>query len=113
MGALMLLIPVPALRSLLPGAVTEMFTLFAGVLLFDCLLAANRWSRYITHFGSGSVRLLSVRIVLFGIFAANVWAFGSVLSGLGLMFVLGLSWLLEAIYIAQQMRQPANRSFEA
>src|SRR5436305_491456 len=58
--------------------------------------------------GAGTSLILAVGVsVVIGAhrtvqYAANVWAFGSVFSGLGLMLVLGLSWLLEAIYIVQQ-----------
>ena len=108
-GTLVLLMPVPMIGLLLPNAVTEMFTLFVGVLLFDFLLAANRWSRYITQFDNRSVQLLLARILLFGAFAGNVWTFGAALNGLGLVLALGLSWLLEAIYVTRQIGRSDSR----
>lgn len=102
--AIALALRIPLLADFVPAAVLALLPLFGLVLLLDCLLAANRWSRYIAQLNGGNARLLAVRIVLFGLFAFNVWLFGSLLSGLGLALAFALTWLLEAGYISQRLR---------
>jgi len=105
MGAILVAALMPVLATLMPNAVLALLPLFALVLLFDCLIAANRWSRFIVQLNGGSLQLLGVRLVLFSLFVLNVWLFGNMLAGLGLALAFGLSWLLEAAYVSGQLRQ--------
>lgn len=94
----------PPLKKIVPTAVLNLLPLFAIVLLVDCLMAANRWSRFVAQMSGGNSHLLGVRIAVFGLFVANVWLFGNLLAGLGLALAFALSWLLEAAYLSALLR---------
>jgi hypothetical protein len=110
MGAILAATLVPALATLMPNAVLALLPLFASVLLVDCLIAANRWSRFIAQLNGGSLQLLGVRLALFSLFVLNVWLFGNMLAGLGLALAFGLSWLLEAAYVSSQLRRVSRQA---
>ena len=93
----------PMIAPLIPAAVLLSLPLFSLVLLVDCLLAANRWSRFMAQLNGGSAQLLAVRLTLFLLFALNVWLFGNGIAGLGLALALALSWILEAVYLLCQL----------
>ncbi len=90
----------PPLAEHVPPSILHHMTIFVLVLLIDCAMTANRWSRYIAQLQGGSVRLLALRMTLFGGFAAGVAMFGNLGQGLGLCVVFGLAWVLEASFLS-------------
>lgn len=105
MAAILLLRLMPSVAVLLPAAVDNLFPMFTGVLLVECLLAANRWSRFVALLNGGGARLLLVRVSLLMLFTVNLWLFGATISGLGLALAFALSWVLEAVYVSDQLRR--------
>lgn len=95
----------PQLNKLIPAAVLTMFPLFVLVLLVECMLAANRWSRYVVQLNGGALQLIMVRVAIFTLFALNVWLFGDMFAGLGLAAAFALTWLLEAGYLVILLRR--------
>jgi O-antigen/teichoic acid export membrane protein len=109
-GAILLVLQIPALARLIPGAVLAMLSMFFLVLLLDCLVAANRWTRFVAQLNGGSLHLLGVRIVLFAVFATGAWAIGDHWQGVGLAVALALSWVLEALYLVAMQRSGSRRT---
>lgn len=104
---------VPPLAQMIPAAVIAMLPLFALVLLADCMLAANRWSRFLVQLNGGSSQLLVVRLAIFVLFALNVWWLGDLLAGLGLALAFGLSWFLEASYVQRLLYRARDLALKA
>lgn len=94
----------PFFAKLMPDAVIDLLPLFLCVMMVDCLLAGNRWSRFIAQINGGNARLLGIRITLFLLFTLNAYIFGNWLTGLGLAAAFALSWMLEAGYITAVLR---------
>lgn len=97
------------LRPLVPMTIMEHMPLFFGVLLFDCLLAANRWSRFLSQLQANSLELFIVRIATFIVFSANVTLFGDFRNGVGTVLALGISAILEGLYLRFRMLRRASR----
>jgi len=90
---------IPGIEDIIPGAVLNNFAIFSLILLLDCLLAANRWSRFVAQINGGSTRLLAIRIGIFSVFVLSSWLACSFFGSLGLVFALAVSWMLEATYV--------------
>lgn len=87
------------LAQLVPESVRANVTLFIGLVLVDCLIAANRWSRYLSQLEGAAQLLLMVRILLFAGFAAALAAFARLPGGAGLMLAFGGFWIAEASFV--------------
>jgi len=97
------------LAKLVPPSVRAHVALFTGLVLADCLIAANRWSRYLSQLEGAAKLLLGVRIVLFASFAAALAALRGLPDGLGLMLAFGGFWLAEATFVTLWLRRAALR----
>lgn len=111
-----IILSIPPLAAFVPRAISAAIWLFAAVLLVDCLLAANRWSRYLAMMNGAASRLLLVRLSLFALFLVNTAWFGNAFSGMGLAGAFALTWALEAGYVRAQtgrLRRPATVGTQA
>lgn len=88
------------LAGLVPASVRANVLLFFGLVLVDCLIAANRWSRYLSQLEGAAKLLLMVRVSLFAGFAAALAAFANLPGGAGLMIAFGGFWVAEATFVA-------------
>lgn len=96
---------VPPLARLVPQAVADNLWLFAGLMAIDGLIAANRWSRFLTQLGGRAGRLLAVRLILFGAFTLTLVALSGLSGGLGLLIAFAGFWLLETLFVTLGLRR--------
>ena len=97
------------LARLVPETVRANVPLFVGLVLVDCLIAANRWSRYLSQLEGQAQLLLMVRILLFGGFAAALAGLAHLPGGEGLMLAFGGFWVAEAAFVAVWLDRAAVR----
>ena len=90
---------IPFIVQFMPDAIASMILVFSGVLLVDSLIAANRWSRFVTQLDGGAQQLLVVRVLIFSFFCLGVFWFGDAGGGLGVVLALAVSCLFEATYL--------------
>lgn len=86
--------------SFIPSAVLFMFPVFSAILLVDSLIAANRWSRFVTQIEGGAQKLFVVRIACFSLFCIILYIFGGIFAGWGVVLAFAASWLCESVYLA-------------
>ena len=104
MVGLALVVPMFAVR--MPVSIPAHPLLFFSVLLIDCAVAANRWSRYVALVNGGASILFIVRLLLFGVFTGGTAWFGNDWGGLGLALALGIAWSLETIFLSAWLARP-------
>jgi len=102
-GVLFLIKNIALLNHYIPDSVQSMFLVFLCVVFFDALLAANRWIRFVGQLDGGAMRILYLRLAVFGLYMVNISFFGNLGSGLGLVLSFALSWLIEAAYLVRRM----------
>ena len=101
---------IPAVAQHLPPTAVRYQLVFLLILLTDCALAANRWSRFVTQLQGGVKLLLALRLALFVAFSAGVWSFGNRFDGLGLCLAFGLVWAIECSALAFWLRRSHRRT---
>lgn len=102
-AAIFMVSSIPFFIDLIPPAILSMFAIFSGVLLIDSLIAANRWSRFITQMDGGARQLLLVRSTLFGMFCGGLFLLGNIFNAWGVVLALATSGLLECVYLLYRM----------
>lgn len=94
---------IPVVGQLVPTAISQHVVLFFAVLLFECMLAANRWSRFLSQLHGLSLQLFAFRLAAFALFGINVALFGGYWGGVGAAIALGITGLIEAFYLRFRM----------
>ncbi|WP_426164940.1 hypothetical protein [Sandarakinorhabdus sp. DWP1-3-1] len=99
---------VPAVAVTIPEPIIVHRLLFFMVLFFDCVVSANRWSRYAAQLRGKSATLFAIRIMLFSVFTLGVWMFGSNGGGIGIAVAFGIAWALEALVLLRWLSRPVD-----
>lgn len=105
LAGLAVIAAVPPLARLVPEAVSANLWLFAALMAIDGLVAANRWSRFLTQMHGRAGALLAVRLALFGAFSLTLWALAGLSGGLGLLVAFAGFWLLETLFVTFGLRR--------
>ena len=95
---------VPNAERFIPVIVVDFPIMFGVLLLIDSMIAANRWSRYLSLLDSRALILLGWRLVCLGLFIAAVWVWPSDAKAMGLIVGFFFFALAEHLFILVWVR---------
>lgn len=98
----------PLLARVVPAAVAENAWLFAALVVIDALVAANRWSRFLSQLRGRAPLLLVVRLALFAGFAGLLAAWSGGAHGWGLLAAFAAFWFAEVVFVASRLGRMAR-----
>jgi hypothetical protein len=90
---------------LVPSVIYEHLYVFIAVLAIDCLIAANRWGRFLSHLTSKHIQLFIVRILSFALFVAGCLILIPWFSGAAVPLVFFCCWIIETIFDVYLLRK--------
>jgi hypothetical protein len=93
-----------SVARLVPSVIYEHLYVFTAVLAIDCLIAANRWGRFISHLTSKHVHLFIVRIISFAIFVIGCFILIPWFSDAAVPAALFCCWIFETIFDVYLLR---------
>ncbi|QMW23910.1 hypothetical protein [Sandaracinobacteroides saxicola] len=98
-AGIMLALAIPMIARYVPDTVVQSLPLFIALMLFDSLIAGNRWGRFLVQLDGGAKRLFRLRILFFALFAAV--AFAAVHAGFAYALALALAaaWAAETLIL--------------
>jgi hypothetical protein len=101
---------VPAAMHFIPSFVIDFRVTFAALIIIDSVIAANRWSRYLTLLDGRTLALLSWRLICLAVFLSITWCWPFETEALGLVLGFFCFALAEYIFISLRVRHIGLRS---
>lgn len=93
------------IERLVPSVIYEHSYVFIAVLAIDCLIAANRWGRYLSHLTNRHIQLFIIRITSFALFAMGCYFLFPLFSDFAVPVAFFCCWIFETSYDIYLLRK--------